>query len=113
MVRVGVGVVGAARDGVLHDGCDEQTEEGLGACMAVGRVVGELVPRKSYDCVERFGCNKGEGREEGVVGTEEGMAVGMVVGREGVEVERSMVVGMKVSTSLHRRERISWILGLT
>lgn len=109
MVRVGVGVVEAARDDVLHDGCGEQTEEGLGACMAVGRVVGELVPRNCYDCVERFGCSK----EEGVVGKGEGMGEGMVVGREGVEVEGSMVVGMKVSTSLHRRERISWILGLT
>ena len=112
MVQVGVGVVGAARDDVLHDGCGEQTEEGLGACTAVGRVVEELVPRKSYDCVERFGCSKEEGEEEGVVGMGEGMGVDMVVGRE-VEVERNMVVGMKVSTSLHRPERISWILGLT
>ena len=80
--------MGARHDDVLHDGCGEQTEEDLAACMVVGRVLGELVPRKSFGCVERLTYSKVVGKEEEVVDMGEGKGVG----REVVGVEDSMVV---------------------
>lgn len=51
MEVVGVEVVLATCDDVLHDGCGEQTEGDLVACREVGRVVAEVVPKMSYESV--------------------------------------------------------------
>lgn len=90
MVLVGVGEVGATYDDVLHDGCDAQTEGGLGACMAVGMVEGELVPRKSFESAGHYKCDKVVGKGEEVVDMEEGMGEGTVEGTVGVGVGCSM-----------------------
>lgn len=89
----------------------------------VGKVEGELVPRRSYDYVARCVSYMVVDMGVGVVDTVEDMevvGVGRVVDTEedrevgtvGVVVGDSMVVGKMVRTLLHKLERISLILGL-
>lgn len=81
MEVVGVEVVLATCDDVLHDGCGEQTEGDLVACREVGRVVAEVVPKRSYENVSYSRYNKVVGKGVVVVGMGEGM-VGVGVGEE-------------------------------
>lgn len=71
-----------ASDGdVLHGGCGEQPEGEREACMVEGMVEEELVPRRGCGSVVRYGYSMGE-----VVGMEEGMGEGKVLGTVGVGV---------------------------
>lgn len=86
MVGVVEEEVGATHDDVSRGAHDGQPEEGQAACMGEGRVEGELVPRKNYDCVVRYVSYKVVDKEEGVVD----MAGDMVV----VEVGRVVDTGV-------------------
>ena len=80
MVGVVEEEVGATHDDVSRGAHDGQPEEGQAACMGEGRVEGELVPRKNYDCVVRCVSYKVVDKEEGVVDMVEDMVV-VEVGR--------------------------------
>lgn len=79
MEVVGVEVVLATCDDVLHDGCGGQTEGDLVACREVGRVVAEVVPKRNYESVLYLRYSKVVGKGVVVVGMGEGM---VVVGEE-------------------------------
>lgn len=123
--------VGASHDDVSRGAHDGQPEEGQAACMGEGRVEGELVPRKNYDCVVRCVSYKVVDREEGVVDMVEDMVVvevgrvvdkgvdkvvdtgvDKVVGTVEVGVEGSRAVDTWVRMIERMLVRISLILGL-
>lgn len=78
-------------------------------CMVVDRVVEELVFMIGCENVVYYGLCKEEGMVVEVVGMEEGMGEGKVVGMVGVGVEYSMLVGMKVCRRLLSMDYIFWI----
>lgn len=123
--------VGASHDDVSRGAHDGQPEEGQAACMGEGRVEGELVPRKNYDCVVRCVSYKVVDKEEGVVDMVEDMVVvevgrvvdkgldkvvdtgvDKVVGTVEVGVEGSRAVDTWVRMIERMLVRISLILGL-
>lgn len=115
--------VGATHDDVSRGAHDGQPEEGQAACMGEGRVQGELVPRKNYDCVVRCVSYKVVDKEEGVVDMVEDMVVvevgrvvdtgvDKVVGTVEVGVEGSRAVDTWVRMIERMLVRISLILGL-
>ena len=131
MVGVVEEEVGATHDDVSRGAHDGQPEEGQAACMGEGRVEGELVPRKNYDCVVRCVSYKVVDKEEGVVDMVEdmvvvevgrvvdtgvdkvvGTGVDKVVGTVEVGVEGSRVVDTLVRMIERMLVRISLILGL-
>lgn len=107
---VGVEEEEAAYDDELHDGCGEQTEGDLAACMVVDMVAEEPVPMIGCENAVYYGSCKEEGTAVEVVGMEEGMGEGKVVGTVGVGVVHSKPVGMKVRRRLLSMDHISWIL---
>ena len=131
MVGVVEEEVGASHDDVSRGAHDGQPEEGQAACMGEGRVEGELVPRKNYDCVVRCVSYKVVDKEEGVVDMVEDMVVvevgrvvdkgvdkvvdtgvDKVVGTVEVGVEGSRAVDTWVRMIERMLARISLILGL-
>lgn len=131
MVGVVEEEVGATHDDVSRGAHDGQPEEGQAACMGEGRVQGELVPRKNYDCVVRCVSYKVVDKEEGVVDMVEDMVVvevgrvvdtgldkvvdtgvDKVVGTVEVGVEGSRAVDTWVRMIERMLVRISLILGL-
>lgn len=131
MVGVVEEEVGASHDDVSRGAHDGQPEEGQAACMGEGRVEGELVPRKNYDCVVRCVSYKVVDKEEGVVDMVEDMVVvevgrvvdkgldkvvdtgvDKVVGTVEVGVEGSRAVDTWVRMIERMLVRISLILGL-
>lgn len=131
MVEVVEEEVGALHDDVSRGAHDGQPEEGLAACMGEGRVEGELVPRKNYDCVVRCVSYKVVDKEEGVVdmvgdrvvvevgrvvdtgvGRVVDTGVDKVVGTVEVGVEGSRAVDTWVRMIQRMLVRISLILGL-
>lgn len=123
--------VGASHDDVSRGAHDGQPEEGQAAYMGEGRVEGELVPRKNYDCVVRCVSYKVVDKEEGVVDMVEDMVVvevgrvvdkgvdkvvdtgvDKVVGTVEVGVEGSRAVDTWVRMIERMLVRISLILGL-
>lgn len=115
--------VGASHDDVSRGAHDGQPEEGQAAYMGEGRVEGELVPRKNYDCVVRCVSYKVVDKEEGVVDMVEDMVVvevgrvvdtgvDKVVGTVEVGVEGSTAVDTWVRMIERMLVRISLILGL-
>ena len=107
---VGVGEEEATYDDELHDGCGEQTEGDLGACTVVDKVAEEPVPMTGCESAVYYGSCKEEGMVGEVVGMEEGMGEGKVVGTVGVGVGHNTAVGMKVRRRLLSMDHISWIL---
>ena len=107
---VGVGEEEATYDDELHDGCGVQTEGDLEACTVVGMVVGEPEPMTGCESAVYYGSCKEEGTAVEVVGMEEGMGEGKVVGTVGVGVEHSTAAGTKVRRRLLSMAHISWIL---
>lgn len=123
MVGVVEEEVGATHDDVSRGAHDGQPEEGQAACMGEGRVEGELVPRKNYDCVVRCVSYKVVDKEEGVVdmvgdrvvvevGRVVDTGVDKVVGTVEVGVEGSRAVDTWVRMIERMLVRISLILGL-
>lgn len=107
---VGVGEEEAACDDELHGGCGEQTEGDLEVSRAVDMVGEEPVPMTGCENAVYYESCKEGGMGVGVVGMEEGMGEGKVVGTVGVVVGHSTPVGMKVRRRLLSMDHISLIL---